>query len=73
MFRPSWFSKILQLHASLFLVFLFVFSVTSSEVWAGLLFGALKRQKLAKLPRGELKPFETEIYSLNETSAIWPP
>ena len=62
--KPNCVLEILMLHA------LSVFLVTSSEVRAGLLFNALKRQKLAKFPRTELKPFETVIYSLNRTFSL---
>ena len=64
----------LQLHAlSDFFLFFFLMLVASSEVQAGLLFSASKRQKLAQLPRGMLKLFETEIYLLNRKFAIGPP
>ena len=62
--KPNCVLEILMLHA------LSVFLVTSSEVRAGLLFNALKRQKLAKFMRTELKPFKIEIYLLHRKFSL---
>ena len=65
--KPNCVLEILMLHA------LSVFLVTSSEVRAGLLFDALKRQMLAKFPRAKLKAFEIETGLFNRISAVRPP
>ena len=62
--KSGCYTEILQLHT------VSVFVCTSSEVWTGLLFNALKWQKRAKFLRAELEPFEMAIYLMNRKFPI---